>query len=85
MTYAKESQAVRRVQRKYLWRLVVMSGLLLAVHGMSMLFLARVPIVAASVLYDYVCGIWLRIFMDWGIGVCGVRRTGPFYDCGIMA
>lgn len=24
MTYAKEIQAVRRVQRKYLWRLVVM-------------------------------------------------------------
>jgi hypothetical protein len=25
MTYANESHAVRRVQRKYLWRLVVMS------------------------------------------------------------
>jgi hypothetical protein len=62
-----------------------MSGLLLAVHGMSTLFLARLPIVATSVLYACVCVIWLRRFMDWSRGVCDAVRTGPFHDCGIMA
>jgi hypothetical protein len=68
MTYANESHAVRFVQRKYLWRLTVMS-VGRCQHLSSLHILQQ--------------GVFRRRFQRALRCILGRGRTVPFYDCGI--